>query len=113
LRRLLLILSVLFLTAFYSKAQKTHGSLPGGEVTQVKLYPNPASTYVTFDLQKGYQKGLTLTIFNFLGKKMSETPNVNEKITLTLTDYNRGVYIYHLIDQGGKVVDTGKFQVSK
>jgi hypothetical protein len=44
---------------------------------------------------------------------MSETQNVTEKATLTLTDFNRGVYIYHLTDQSGKVVDTGKFQVSR
>ena len=79
----------------------------------LKLYPNPATSYITFDLQKGYQKGLTITVFNFLGKKMIETPNVSEKTTLTLNDFNRGVYIYHLTDPSGKVIDTGKFQVSR
>lgn len=112
-RRILLILTLLLLTALYTEAQKTPGPLPEGGITSVKLYPNPATSYITFDLQKGYQKGLTLTIFNFLGKKMSETPNVNEKTTLTLTDFNRGIYIYHLNDQSGKLIDTGKFQVSK
>jgi hypothetical protein len=79
----------------------------------LKLYPNPATTYITFDLQKGYQKGMTITVFNFLGKKIAETPNVNEKTTLSVTDFNRGIYIYYLSDQSGKVLDTGKFQVSK
>ncbi|MEO5564032.1 MAG: T9SS type A sorting domain-containing protein [Chitinophagaceae bacterium] len=87
--------------------------MPDGPSIALRLYPNPANGYITFDLQKGYQKGLTITVFNFLGKKMIETPNASEKTTLTLTDFNRGVYIYHLTDPSGKVIDTGKFQVSR
>jgi hypothetical protein len=101
------------LTAIHPKAQETRSPLPDGPAMALKLYPNPAASYITFDLQKGYQKGLTITVFNFLGKKMIETQNVNEKTTLTLTDFNRGVYIYHLTDASGKVIDTGKFQVSR
>lgn len=77
------------------------------------MYPNPASTYITFDLTKGHQPGLTIVVYNFLGKKMSETPNVGEKTTLQLANYNRGVYIYHLTDQSGKVLESGKFQVAR
>jgi hypothetical protein len=83
------------------------------EATVLSTYPNPATAYITFDLQKGYQRGLTITVFNFLGKKMTERTNVSEKTTLNLTDFTRGVYIYHLLDQSGKVIDTGKFQVSR
>jgi Secretion system C-terminal sorting domain len=104
-------LSIILFTTVLSKAQGSRIPDPGMMV--LKLYPNPATSYITFDLQQGYKQGLTITVFNFLGKKMVETPNVNEKTTLTLTDFNRGVYIYYLSDQGGKVIDTGKFQVSK
>lgn len=93
-----------------SGAQETRPG-PGGTV--LSTYPNPATSYITFDVQKGYQKGLTITVFNFLGKKMTERSNVTEKTTLNLSDYSRGVYIYKLVDQGGKVIDTGKFQVSR
>jgi hypothetical protein len=113
LKRILPILAFIVLTATQTRAQENRSPLPERPVTALSLYPNPASSYITFDLKKGYQKGLTITVFNFLGKKMSETPNVNEKTTLTLTDFNRGVYIYHLTDLGGKVIDTGKFQVSR
>jgi hypothetical protein len=82
-------------------------------VEKVKIYPNPASTYITFDLQKSFQKGLSIQIYHFLGRKMFETQNVTEKININLSDYNRGVYIYHLRDQSGKLIDSGKFQVSK
>ncbi len=83
---------------------------PGGKL--VKLYPNPAQSYVTFEVPKG-QKGVNIIVFNFLGKKMSESPNVTDKTTVSLTDFNRGMYIYHLTDASGKVLEMGKFQVSK
>src|SRR6185436_14934011 len=79
----------------------------------VKLYPNPATTYITFDLQNGFQKGLTIQLWSFLGRKMHESPNVNEKTTIDLSEFTRGVYIYYVLDQSGKVIKTGKFQVSK
>jgi hypothetical protein len=112
LRKILLIASLVLLINSISFGQSTH--TPGPEAAgKVKLYPNPATSYIIFDLQKSPQKGLTLVVYNFLGKKMYESQNVSEKTTLTLTDFNRGVYIYHLTDQGGKVIDTGKFQVSR
>jgi hypothetical protein len=80
----------------------------------VKLFPNPATTYINFDLQKNYKQGMTLTIFNgILGKKMYETSNVPSRVTIDLNEFNRGVYIYHLIDANGKIVESGKFQVSR
>ena len=39
--------------------------------------------------------------------------NVPAKTNINLTDYNRGVYIYQVRDHDGKVVESGKFQVSK
>ena len=110
-RFLLILLIAIFVSA--STFGQDGRSGQGDPGKGMKLYPNPASTYITFDLTKGHQKGLTIVVYNFLGKKMSETPNVGEKTTLQLTDYNRGVYIYHLIDASGKVLDTGKFQVAR
>lgn len=110
------ILPILLLTvfiAFNANSQDTRN--PGTDAMGkiVKLYPNPATSYIIFDFQKNSQKGLTILVYNFLGKKMYETQNVSEKTTVTLTDFARGVYIYHLKDQSGKVLDTGKFQVSR
>jgi hypothetical protein len=48
-----------------------------------------------------------------LGRKMYESQNISEKTTINLGDYNRGVYVYHLRDQSGKLIESGKFQVSK
>jgi hypothetical protein len=113
LKRLLLILLTGLLISLGVQGQESRGPNPDPAGKIVKFYPNPATSYITFDLQKNYQKGLTISVFNFLGKKVSETQNVNERTTVQLTDYTRGVYIYYLTDATGKVLDTGKFQVSK
>lgn len=113
LRQILPILLITLFTAFSANGQDSRNPGPDVMGKVVKLYPNPATTYITFDLQKNYQKGLTIVVYNFLGKKMYETQNVPEKTTITLTDYTRGVYIYHLTDLSGKVMESGKFQVSR
>ena len=114
LRRFLPILLFMLSAALYSNGQDSRIPNPDpiGKV-MIKTYPNPATSYIVFDFQKNYQKGLTIVVYNFLGKKMNETQNVSERTTLTLNDFNRGVYIYHLTDQSGKLIDTGKFQVSR
>jgi hypothetical protein len=104
----------LFLTGAVAHGQDMRpGPEPGLQAKAVKTYPNPATSYITFDIQNNYQKGLTIVVYNFLGKKMYESQNVSEKTTLNLSDFNRGVYIFHLTDQTGKVIDSGKFQVSR
>jgi hypothetical protein len=87
--------------------------IPENTVVVLKIYPNPATSYITFDFQKGFEKGFLIQVYNFLGKKMYESQDLSDKTTLNLSDYNRGVYIYHLVDRSGKVIDSGKFQVSK
>lgn len=80
----------------------------------VRLYPNPATSFVNFDLSKVVNKGYSIQVYSFLGRKMVEVTNISQRITLlSLTDYNRGVYIYQLRDRTGKLIETGKFQVSK
>lgn len=111
-KRILPIVSFILLIAFNATAQVSRESKPEAEKT-VKFYPNPATANITFDLQKSYQRGLTISIFSFLGKKMYESQNVAEKTTIAVTDFNRGVYIFYITDATGKVIDTGKFQVSK
>jgi hypothetical protein len=98
----------------HSQAQSAR-SIPSTNVSDriIKLYPNPATTNITFDLQKDYVKGLSIQIYSFLGKKMYEGQNVPSKVTLDLTEFNRGLYMYHLIDVSGKVIESGKFQVTR
>ncbi len=116
-RRILPILSFILLIAIQSQGQSSRAIPSRDRDAQdriIKLYPNPATTYVTFDLQKNYQQGLTINVYNgVLGKKVFESINVAPKVTIDLNNFNRGVYIYHLIDLNGKIIESGKFQVSR
>lgn len=112
LKRILPILSIILLAATLSQAQPRVSPAP--EATLVRFYPNPATSNITFDLQKGYyDKGYSLEVYSFMGRKMYETANFSQRTTLNLTDFTRGVYIYQLHDKSGKMVESGKFQVSK
>jgi hypothetical protein len=44
---------------------------------------------------------------------MTEQNNLTDKTIIDLTNFTRGVYVYQLFDKTGKLVETGKFQVSK
>lgn len=112
-KRILPIISFILLTAITSKGQT--GREPSPEAMQriVKFYPNPAVTFIKFEVQKNVDKGLTLQVINFIGRQVYEAKNINTTTTLDLSTYSRGVYIYQLKDQSGKVLESGKFQVSK
>lgn len=112
LKKLLPILSIILLTAFSALASTGSGFGQAADPI-LRTYPNPATSVVNFDFQKGYDKGYSIQVFSFLGKKMYEASNVNARTSLNLGEFTRGVYIYQLRDRSGKIIESGKFQVSK
>ena len=114
-KKLLLILSLSLVSIVQANAQNRQAPVPEIvlQTSILRFFPNPATTVITFDFQKNYEKGYSLQIYNFLGRKMVEQTNVADQTTINLTDFTRGVYIYKLFDKNGKLVETGKFQVSK
>ena len=111
-KKILLISSIILLTATYSQGQ-SRSPLSDGNGSIVRFYPNPATSNITFDFQKNLEKGHTIQLYNFLGKKVFEATNLNQRTSINLSDYTRGVYIYQLFDKTGKLIESGKFQVSK
>jgi len=97
----------------HTQAQERPGSAQDASQRIMKLYPNPAISFIKFDFQKNYDKNYSLQIINFIGKQVVELKNVNASTTLDLSTYTRGVYIYQLKDRSGKLIESGKFQVSK
>ncbi|MGV3530158.1 MAG: T9SS type A sorting domain-containing protein [Flavisolibacter sp.] len=114
-KRLLLILFILLFTA--SGPIQAGEFVPGAgvevQVSYLRLYPNPATTIVNLDFQKGYQRGYSLQVYNFLGRVMYEQQNIAERTTINLSQFTRGIYIYYLRDRNNQLVETGKFQVVK
>ena len=107
-----LVVSVLLLTSTQLRSQ-TRLPSPDGDTRIIKFYPNPAISVINFDFQKPYDKSYSFQIFNFLGKKVYEAPAVDQKTIVNLADFFRGIYIFQLRDQTGRIIQTGKFQVSK
>lgn len=106
----LLILFIIFSTVF-AQAQ-TRVSLQESAMV-LRFYPNPARSFVTFDFDRGYDKGFSIQVFNVLGRKMYQGANLNQRTTINLTDFERGMYVYQLFDRTGRMVESKKFQVSK
>lgn len=80
----------------------------------IRVYPNPATSYIIFEFEKSVDRTYSLQIFAFFGKKMTEQRLSDSKLNILLDDnYLRGLYIYQLRDQTGKIVASGKFQVNK
>ena len=98
---------------FSSTAQVKSAFISDNEARTVKFYPNPAVSLINFEFQKAYNKSYNLLIFNFIGKKVIDLKPTDEKITVPLTDFYRGVYIFQLRDDKGNIVASGKFQVVK
>jgi hypothetical protein len=113
LKRLLIILIVLFGLNFTSFAQiKTPGS--GDDIAKVlKFYPNPATTSIAFEFLADFDKSCSIQIYNFMGKKVYELKATSQIVTVPLEDFYRGIYIYQLRDKNGAILESGKFQVVK
>ena len=105
----LLLLMVSFAVCGYSQNR------PGApEQVKVRFFPNPATTVINFEFTKSNPEAVyTLQVYNFIGKKVSEIVVVNNKTSVSLDNYFRGVYIFQLKDKTGRIVESGKFQVAK
>lgn len=113
-RKFLLIVSIFVSIATYSQAQSRASLNTSTQTSILRFYPNPATSNITFDFQRGYDKGYSIQIYNaVLGRKMYEQNNIADKTFIDLGNFTRGVYVYQLFDRTGKLVETGKFQVSK
>ena len=79
----------------------------------IRLYPNPATTFIQFEFAPTTSKDSQLQLYNFLGKKMLDIPVSLAKTRVDLTAFSRGIYIYQLKDRSGKTIESGKFQIEK
>ncbi|HEY4967703.1 MAG TPA: T9SS type A sorting domain-containing protein [Puia sp.] len=109
------VLLMVFLTATGVNAQSRVSSFPdNGLVATVRFYPNPATSFITFeDFTKKYDRNYSIQLFNFLGKKVYEFNLGDQKNIVNLSDFFRGIYIFQLRDPSGKILESGKFQVNK
>lgn len=89
------------------------GLLIDQKIRFIQVYPNPASTNISFETTNISEKNFVLTVYNFIGKKVDEIKLTSNKANISLTNYFRGLYVYQLRDKQGQLIETGKFQVVK
>ena len=109
------ILCITLIVSLQANSQERSRQTPAQEPAAriVKFYPNPATSIINFDFQKNADKNYNFQIYSLTGKKVFELAKVDQKTTVNLSDFYRGIYIFQLKDQFGKLVDSGRFQVTK
>ncbi len=107
-----ILLSIILMTSFRALCQ-AKSTMPDPEHKVVKFYPNPAVSYITFELIKDANKTYTLQIYSFLGRKVKDIPEVSDKTTVQLSDLIRGLYTFQLHDETGRITDSGIFQINR
>lgn len=112
-KKIIYILILLFGITFTSFAQTTNPAQGEPVAKLIKPYPIPATTVINFDFQYGYNKVFSLQIYNFMGKKIVEYTKMQPRISMSLEEFYRGIYVYQLRDKAGKIIESGKFQVVK
>lgn len=93
--------------------QRDSSSVNFYEMQKLKLYPNPASTYLFIDYDIIFVKEAKIQIYNSIGavvyNKIVEDKQDNIKISVA--DFNNGLYFCSLqID--GKLINTKKLLVN-
>jgi len=106
----LIVLSLLITTASFALVPAN--DLPD-QVKVIQLYPNPATSNITFEFSQDIDRTYTLQVYSLMGKKVSEVVIDGTKVILQLDGYFRGLYIYQLRDKNGQIIESGRFQVAK
>ena len=113
-KKSILILNLFIGITFTSFAQnKIPADNGASQAKLIKFYPNPATSVINLDFQKGYDKSYSFQIYNFIGKMVLDLKNVSSHTTINVEDFYRGIYIFQLRDKNGAIVESGKFQVNK
>ena len=73
------------------------------EKEQVKVYPNPASSYTTVELSSDFSNA-TIQVYNLNGQMLMDKKNVNNHETINMADWNAGTYIIS-IQANGKTIN--------
>lgn len=111
-------LSIVFLACMIGSAafgQKTTVDMPpmNREEKKVQFFPNPATTFLTFEFRELPKRGSQIQVFSFLGRQVKTIQANAQKVTVNISDLSRGVYVFQVRDPNGRILESNKFQVAQ
>lgn len=77
--------------------------------SEVKVFPNPGSLVITIQTDNKQAQGVI--IYEITGKQVEKLPLVDGKLKLDVSEYNKGLFIYSIVDAGNRVIRSGKLAV--
>lgn len=80
-------------------------------VNDVALYPNPASTEITLTTE--LIENNSIAILDVTGKLVKEISFTTNKINISVSELDNGIYFYNIYDANGNVLHSNKFVVAK
>lgn len=124
-KSLLLILSIFVFGSLFASQNSGFTNLIAGqeqndstkinfyEMQKLKLYPNPASTYLFIEYDVIYVKEAKIEIYNSIGAVIynQKLENKQDNIKISVSDFKNGLYFCSLqID--GKLINTKKILIN-
>ncbi len=82
----------------------------------IYAFPNPAIGYVNIELNNLKPGEYKVALYNFLAQEVYQRPvkvESDETIRIDITDFDKGPYLYALIDQYGRRIVTKRLTIMK
>ena len=77
----------------------------------VSVFPNPASEHIMFRLQN--VNGKYIEIYDVKGKLVKTVTALMRNQRVNIKSLTNGIYFYQLVDKSRKMIDRGRFSISK
>jgi hypothetical protein len=87
------------------------GIVKVGQEVKVSVYPNPATDKLVISTPSA--NASIVHVYDMTGKIAGRYNLMNSKATIDASAYSEGVYLYRIMDNSMKVLNSGKFNIVK
>ena len=80
------------------------------DVEEVSVYPNPASDFISIELNFPFTESLDFELINCFGRKVKEVKLTKPSTTVSIAETKSGMYFYRVMSRD-QVIGKGKVLV--